>query len=402
MVYPEGTITRDPGLWPMTGKTGAARIALETGAPVIPVAQWGAQEVIAPYSKEFRILPRKTMHVTAGPPVDLDDLRGRALDATTLREATERIMAAITALLEEIRGETAPGRAVRPAGAPRRGGSEHRRSTRRDAGLMRIAVMGSGSWGTAFAMVLADAGNEVVIWGRDAELAEAITMQHENPRYQPGIPLPPAIAATTDAASRAGRRRGRGAGGAGAVAAREPRRLAAHLRDDAVLVSLMKGIELGTTLRMSEVIAEVAGIPAGAGRRRLRARTWPARSRCASRRRPRSRARTRPCAERLPDACTTGVLPALLDHRRRRHRDRRLGQERHRAGQRHGRGHGLRRERAGLAHHPRAGGDDPAGDRARRLPADVPRAWPASATSSPPARRRCRATGPSASTSARA
>jgi 1-acyl-sn-glycerol-3-phosphate acyltransferase len=123
VVYPEGTITRDPGLWPMTGKTGAARIALMTGAPVIPVAQWGAQEVIGPYRKEFRILPRKVMRVTAGPPVDLDDLRGRDLDAKTLREATERIVAAITALLEGIRGETAPAerfdlRAARAAAAP--------------------------------------------------------------------------------------------------------------------------------------------------------------------------------------------------------------------------------------------------------------------------------------------
>ena len=108
VVYPEGTITRDPGLWPMTGKTGAARIARTTGAPVIPVAQWGAQEVIGPYRKEFRILQRKVMRVTAGPPVDLDDLRGRALDSATLREATVRIVAAITALLEEIRGEAAP------------------------------------------------------------------------------------------------------------------------------------------------------------------------------------------------------------------------------------------------------------------------------------------------------
>jgi 1-acyl-sn-glycerol-3-phosphate acyltransferase len=108
VVYPEGTITRDPGMWPMTGKTGAARIALMTGAPVIPLAQWGAQDVIGPYRKEFRILPRKTMRVVAGPPVDLDDLRGRAMDAATLREATERIVAAITALLEGIRGETAP------------------------------------------------------------------------------------------------------------------------------------------------------------------------------------------------------------------------------------------------------------------------------------------------------
>jgi len=92
----------------MTGKTGAARIALTTGAPVIPLAQWGAQDVIGPYRNEFRILPRKTMHVVAGAPVDLDDLRERTMDAATLREATERIVAAITSLLEGVRGETAP------------------------------------------------------------------------------------------------------------------------------------------------------------------------------------------------------------------------------------------------------------------------------------------------------
>jgi 1-acyl-sn-glycerol-3-phosphate acyltransferase len=108
VVYPEGTITRDPQQWPMTGRTGAARIALETGAPVIPLAQWGAQEVIRPYTNEFRILPRKTMHVLIGPPVDLDDLRGRPIDALVLHTATDRIVAAITAQLETLRGETAP------------------------------------------------------------------------------------------------------------------------------------------------------------------------------------------------------------------------------------------------------------------------------------------------------
>ena len=66
MIYPEATITRDPGLWPMTGKTGAARVALVTGAPVIPIAQWGAQDVLAPYGKRLRLLPRKTMHLRPG------------------------------------------------------------------------------------------------------------------------------------------------------------------------------------------------------------------------------------------------------------------------------------------------------------------------------------------------
>jgi len=108
VVYPEGTITRDPDLWPMKGKTGAARIALLTGAPLVPVGLWGAQEVIRPYVKELRILPRKTMHVVAGPPVDIDDLRGRDLDADVLAEATDRLVSAITALVEGLRGQTAP------------------------------------------------------------------------------------------------------------------------------------------------------------------------------------------------------------------------------------------------------------------------------------------------------
>ena len=107
-IFPEGTLTRDPDLWPMTGKTGAARVALTTGCPLIPVAQWGPQEILAPYSRRVRLLPRRTMHVWAGPPVDLSDLQGKPLDRAVLGEATERLLDAITALLEQIRGEHAP------------------------------------------------------------------------------------------------------------------------------------------------------------------------------------------------------------------------------------------------------------------------------------------------------
>jgi 1-acyl-sn-glycerol-3-phosphate acyltransferase len=108
VVYPEGTITRDPNLWPMVGKTGAARIALSTDAPVIPTAQWGAQHILAPYAKRPDLLPRKTVHVRVGDPVDLSDLREQPLSPPVLREATDRIMAAVTALLAEIRQEPAP------------------------------------------------------------------------------------------------------------------------------------------------------------------------------------------------------------------------------------------------------------------------------------------------------
>lgn len=108
VVYPEGTMTRDPNLWPMSAKTGAVRMALLTGAPLFPVAQWGAQRIMAPYVKEFKLLPRKTIEVRVGEPIDLSDLRDRPLDVATMKEAAARLMDAITALLAEIRGEEPP------------------------------------------------------------------------------------------------------------------------------------------------------------------------------------------------------------------------------------------------------------------------------------------------------
>lgn len=107
-VFPEGTLTRDPDLWPMVGKTGIARLALTTQAPVIPVAQWGPQLLLARYGKVLKPFPRKKVTIVAGPPVDLDDLYGRPQDTATLREATERVMDAITALLADLRHETPP------------------------------------------------------------------------------------------------------------------------------------------------------------------------------------------------------------------------------------------------------------------------------------------------------
>ncbi|MGA4874860.1 lysophospholipid acyltransferase family protein [Streptomyces lydicamycinicus] len=108
--YPEGTLTRDPDLWPMQGKTGAARVALLTKAPVIPVAQWGANDAMPPYAKEkkLRLLPRKTLRVQAGPPVDLSAFYDREPTAEVLRAATDVIMTAITEQLAVVRGEPAP------------------------------------------------------------------------------------------------------------------------------------------------------------------------------------------------------------------------------------------------------------------------------------------------------
>ena len=108
VVYPEGTITRDPDGWPMTGKSGAARIALATGCPVVPIGQWGAQELLAPYAKKPDLFPRKTITMNVGQPVDLSDLLGRERTPAVVREATDRIMRAVVELVEEVRGEQAP------------------------------------------------------------------------------------------------------------------------------------------------------------------------------------------------------------------------------------------------------------------------------------------------------
>jgi len=115
IVYPEGTATRDPALWPMAGKTGAARLALATGAPVIPVAHWGTQDVLPYGSKKARLWPRKTVRTVAGPPVDLSAWAGQQTSARALRAATEAIMADITALLASLRGEEPPAVPFDPA-----------------------------------------------------------------------------------------------------------------------------------------------------------------------------------------------------------------------------------------------------------------------------------------------
>jgi 1-acyl-sn-glycerol-3-phosphate acyltransferase len=108
--YPEATVTRDPGLWPMVAKTGVARLALATGAPVIPVAQWGAQRILPYGSKRPHLFPRTTVQVVAGPPVDLSAFDGQPLSPKVLRDATDLIMKDITGLLAGIRDEIAPAK----------------------------------------------------------------------------------------------------------------------------------------------------------------------------------------------------------------------------------------------------------------------------------------------------
>ena len=126
--------------------------------------------------------------------------------------------------------------------------------------IRRVAVLGAGSWGTTFAKVLADAGRDVRLWARRAEVAAAINDGHTNPDYLPGITLPSLLTATADAAA--------ALDGADAVALAVPSQtLRANLTGwrpllppGALLVSLAKGVELGTLSRMSEVVADVAGV----------------------------------------------------------------------------------------------------------------------------------------------
>lgn len=107
-VYPEGTLTRDVDCWPMVAKTGVARLAVISKAPVYPAAQWGTQTVLPPYSKKFKIFPRTTVTYRVGEPVDLSPWYGKEEDPVAMAEATAAIMSAITDLLEEIRGQKRP------------------------------------------------------------------------------------------------------------------------------------------------------------------------------------------------------------------------------------------------------------------------------------------------------
>ncbi len=123
----------------------------------------------------------------------------------------------------------------------------------------RVAVMGAGSWGTTFAKVLADAGNDVILWARRPDLADEINQEHRNGDYLPGIELPEGLKASSDVATVL-------AGAEQVYLAVPSQSLRSNLLEwqgliakDAILVSLMKGVEKDTGLRMSEVIAEVTG-----------------------------------------------------------------------------------------------------------------------------------------------
>lgn len=116
VIYPEGTVTRDPDYWPMLSRTGVVRLALATGAPVIPISQWGAQQVLGRDAR-LRLLPRRTVTVVAGPPVDLSAYADGSPTMETLRLATDEVMDVIRRQLAEIRGEAPPAEFFDPLAA---------------------------------------------------------------------------------------------------------------------------------------------------------------------------------------------------------------------------------------------------------------------------------------------
>lgn len=110
LIYPDGTVTRDPDMWPMKPRMGVGMLALAGDFPVIPVAHWGSNQVYRSYGegRRFRPLPRKNVHTMFGEPVDLDDLRAGPHDARAVRAASMRIMTAVRDMLGEIRGVEPP------------------------------------------------------------------------------------------------------------------------------------------------------------------------------------------------------------------------------------------------------------------------------------------------------
>jgi glycerol-3-phosphate dehydrogenase (NAD(P)+) len=216
----------------------------------------------------------------------------------------------------------------------------------------RVAVMGSGSWGTAFALVVCDAGNDVTLWARRPELANKINIEHCNPDYFPDLSLPASLKAVSDPQEAM-------IGSEFVVLAVPSQALRRNLSqwripENAIVVSLAKGIELGTGLRMSEVIAEAGSIAP----ERIAVVTGPNLAREIAERQPSASvvaSVSLTTAEALQTVCHTARFPGVHQHRCHRLRARRGDQERDRAGGWHGDGARPGSECDSLGDHPRAG-----------------------------------------------
>lgn len=115
VVFPEGTLTRDPDLWPMRGKSGAIRLAIELGLPIVPAGHWGIEKILGTYSKKFRPNPFHVVNVKIGKPLSFPELRKEGVTSQEVTAATAKVMNAIAAIVGELRGEKPPAELWDPA-----------------------------------------------------------------------------------------------------------------------------------------------------------------------------------------------------------------------------------------------------------------------------------------------
>lgn len=114
-IFPEGTLTRDPDLWPMRGRTGAIRLAIETGVPIVPVGQWGTEKVMETYSSKLKPKPWHKVNIIIGKPIDVSAYVAKKNSTEELVLLTEKVMNEITKLVEQLRGEKAPAKRFVPS-----------------------------------------------------------------------------------------------------------------------------------------------------------------------------------------------------------------------------------------------------------------------------------------------
>ena len=259
----------------MVGKTGAARIGLDDRLSRHPLRAVGSARAARAVRPQAATLPAQAdadprrgagrprrpagqeAHASGAPRRDRADHGGRSPPCSRTSAANRRRPCASTRRSPASPTSATPTTRTRTSAAEADEGDN----------VSKIAVFGAGSWGTAFSLVLADAGNDVVLWARREELSDAINNDHENPDYLPGVALADSISATHDPEE--------ALAGAGIVVLAVPSQSlranlehwAKHIRDDAVVMSLMKGVELGTLKRMSEVDRRGRRARSGAGRR---------------------------------------------------------------------------------------------------------------------------------------
>ncbi len=114
-IFPEGTLTREPDQWPMRGRTGTVRLALETGVPIIPLGQWGTEAIVDTYSSKIKPKPWHTVKMVIGKPIEFDQYMGKKVSTEEMTVMTENLMTEITTLVEGIRGKKAPAKRYYPS-----------------------------------------------------------------------------------------------------------------------------------------------------------------------------------------------------------------------------------------------------------------------------------------------